>query len=370
MGRAREAGNHVEVVLPRGLRRSRNAGGDTIQIAFSYRGIECRECLRLDPDSKKDVKIAENLRAEIKRKIELGTFVYTDYFPRSPRAVKFGHVIGRKAMKELLEATLLGYQKAEALGKLSPSTIEGYRKIITGDLLPFFGSYALRDVTPVLVRKWIKTMDCTTKTARNRISLLRSVLDDALEDGLIDENPLTRIALKKALARSDTTESKFKVDPFDEAEREAILVAAASRHPQVKNLFQFAFWTGLRTSELMDVRADGPGMGRHQLDKRHRAGPARGGRKEGQGHDQDAGRHAGCISASGRARGAGGAEGAYAARQRSGVPQPAHRPAVGDRQADPGSPLGLYLEGGWREIPQPVSMPSHLRQYAAVARRE
>lgn len=364
MGRAREAGNHVEVVLPRGLRRSRNAGGDTIQIAFSYRGIECRECLRLDPDSKKDVKIAENLRAEIQRKIELGTFVYTDYFPRSPRAVKFGHVIGRKAMKELLEATLLGYQKAEALGKLSPSTIEGYRKIITGDLLPFFGSYALRDVTPVLVRKWIKTMDCTTKTARNRISLLRSVLDDALEDGLIDENPLTRIALKKALARSDTTESKFKVDPFDEAEREAILVAAASRHPQVKNLFQFAFRTGLRTSELMGLEWGDinwiNGTVRVQRvvvakkDKAMTKTPA--GTRD--------------VYLLPAARGAGGAEGAYAARRRSGVPQPAHRPAVGDRQADPGSLLGLYPEGGWREIPQPVSMPSHLRQYAAVARRE
>jgi integrase len=252
MGRARESGSNSEVVLPRGLSRRRNAGRDVIQIAFSYRGVECRESLRLNPDDRKDVKLAIGLRAEILRKIELGSFAYTDHFPHSPRAVKFGFVISKKTMKELLEAALAGYRKAEALGNLSSSTVEGYRKIIIGDLLPSFGDYMLTDVTPALVREWMGTMTCTTKTARNRMSLLRSVLDDAVEDGLIDQNPLARIATKKVLART-TKKSEFEVDPFDQAEREAILAAAAKRDPQAKSLFQFAFWSGLRTSELMGL---------------------------------------------------------------------------------------------------------------------
>lgn len=252
MGRVREPGSNNEVVLPRGLSRRHNGGRDVIQIAFSYRGIECRESLRLDPDDKKDVKIAIGLRAEILRKIELGSFAYPDYFPRSPRAVKFGFVITKKTMQQLLETALADYRKAQVLGNMAPSTVEGYRKIINGDLLPYFGEYALRDVTPALVRDWMGTMTCTTKTARNRMSLLRSVLDDAVEDGLLDQNPLARIATKKVLART-TKKSEFEVDPFDQAEREAILAAAAKRDPQAKNLFQFAFWSGLRTSELMGL---------------------------------------------------------------------------------------------------------------------
>ncbi len=57
-------------------------------------------------------------------------------------------------------------------------------------------------MTPALVRVWMGTMSCTAKTARNRTSLLRSVLDDAVEDGLLDQNPLERIALKKMMART------------------------------------------------------------------------------------------------------------------------------------------------------------------------
>jgi integrase len=250
MDRERKRGNGSNVVLPRGLTRRCNAGKDVIQIAFTYRGIECRESMHLDPDKPADVKTAAGLRSEILRRIELGSFVYTDYFPDSPRAVKFGFGTTKKTMRELLEAALAAYIKAQALGNMSPSTVAGYRKIINGDLLPFFGEYPLRDVTPALVRAWMGTMSGTAKTARNRTSVLRSVLNDAVEDGLIDQNPLDRIALNKVMART-AKKSDYEVDPFDQAEREAILGAAAKRHPQAKHLFQFAFWSGLRTSELI-----------------------------------------------------------------------------------------------------------------------
>ena len=46
-----------------------------------------------------------------------------------------------------------------------------------------------------------------------------------------------------------SSKSDFKVDPFNRDEISAILKAA--HHPQIKNLFQFAFFTGLRTSELL-----------------------------------------------------------------------------------------------------------------------
>lgn len=250
MAGKRERGDGVEPVLPRGLTRRRNAGRDVIQIAFTFRGLECRESLRLDPDTKADVRAASGLREEILRRITLGTFVYTDYFPNSPRAVKFGFGTSKKRMTDLLEAALRAYERAQALGNMSPSTVQGYRKIVNGDLLSFFGEYALREVTPALVRQWMATMDCTAKTMRNRISILRSVFDDAVEDGLLDQNPLERIAIKKVMART-AKKTEFEVDPFDQAERDAILATAAKRHPQGKNLFQFAFWSGLRTSEMI-----------------------------------------------------------------------------------------------------------------------
>ncbi len=49
------------------------------------------------------------------------------------------------------------------------------------------------------------------------------------------------------------SESDYEVDPFDKEEIKAILNAADG---QIKNLFQFAFFTGLRTSELIALEWD------------------------------------------------------------------------------------------------------------------
>ena len=60
-------------------------------------------------------------------------------------------------------------------------------------------------------------------------------------------NPLDRVKLDKLLNR-DTRNSDHEVDPFDQEESKLVLAAADG---QVENLFQFAFFSGLRTSELM-----------------------------------------------------------------------------------------------------------------------
>jgi integrase len=125
--------------------------------------------------------------------------------------------------------------------------LEGYRKIIFGQLVPKFDKVTLKEASPAMLREWISGLGVTAKTARNVISPLRSVFDDAVNDELIDHNPLDKIALKKLLTRT-TKKSTYEVDPFDDAEKTAILKAAEG---QARNLFQFAFWSGLRTSELI-----------------------------------------------------------------------------------------------------------------------
>ena len=59
---------------------------------------------------------------------------------------------------------------------------------------------------------------------------------------------MDKIVISKLLSKK-TSQSNFKVDPFDRNEIKAIL--EATHHEQIKNLFQFAFFTGLRTSELI-----------------------------------------------------------------------------------------------------------------------
>lgn len=239
MGRARHSRQ-----LPIGVTIRRNAGQDSLQVAFSYRGVECRETLRLPP-TPQNIRYAERLRAEILAQIERGTFDYAVYFPRSRRARLFGHgAAGNPPLSRLLDAWLADMER-----QVQPSTWSGYQKIIHAHLTPAFGALGVRDLAPAAIRAWLQDLGVSAKRARNILTPLRAVLDQALNDELLDRNPLDRVAVTKVLRDTTRKSSREEVDPFDAAERAAILEAARPGHE--RNVWQFALWTGLRTSELI-----------------------------------------------------------------------------------------------------------------------
>lgn len=246
MGRTRtEIGDKP---TPAGISIREHKHVKSLQISFMYKGVQCRESLRMEPTTA-NIRYAEGLRAEIQRKITSESFRYIDYFPESPRAKLFGHSVTKKTVGDLLRNHLKGYEHAVANGQMSPSTLVGYRKIINGHLIPEFDSTQIRSLAPAVVREWVSGLGVTAKTARNILSVLRSTLDDAVNDALIDQNPMEKIALKKLLTRT-AKKTEYEVDPFDDAEQKKIL---ASCEGHAKNLFQFAFWSGLRTSELIGL---------------------------------------------------------------------------------------------------------------------
>lgn len=220
--------------------------GTSIRIHFMYRGVKCKESLRL-PATKANLAYATRLRGEVINAIERGTFRYPDYFPDSKRAVLFGHVVTKETVGDLLRASLRGYEQQVVNGTMSPSTLNGYRKIINGRLIPEFDKDMLREVSPARLRSWISGLGVTAKAARNIISPLRSMFDDAMNDGKIEFNPLDRVALKKLLSQT-ASKSEYEVDPFTLQEIAAILKAASEVE---RNLYQFWFATGLRPGELI-----------------------------------------------------------------------------------------------------------------------
>ena len=241
MGGKRKSSNSAKT--PTGVElRHWKSGKVTLRISFYYRGTQCRETLKLDPTSN-NMKYASRLRAEIMNAIERETFSYVDYFPQSKLARKFGHVRTDLTIGEMLKEFL---EQAEST--LEHSTYIGYKKICEARLLPYFGSIAIQDLKPAFIREWIKDLNVTSKTVSNLLIPLRAIIDQALNDEHIKSNPLDKIVISKLLNKQ-TSKSDFKVDPFDRNEVNTILEAA--HHPQIKNLFQFAFFTGLRTSELI-----------------------------------------------------------------------------------------------------------------------
>jgi integrase len=239
MGRARQPGHESQPM--RGVSIRKWETGTGIRIVFRFRGVMCRETLKLEP-TKANLKYAERLRGEILNAIALGTFNYADYFPQSKRARMFGHVWVKATVSELLKDYM-----AIAAKTLEPSTVNGYRKVCEAHLFPVFGYIPIRELSPIIIRNWVTGLTITAKTVRNILTPLRNMLDQALNDGLIDRHPLNKLVLSKLLNKK-TSKSNWEVDPFDQDEIRAIISEATG---QAHNLFQFAFFTGLRTSELI-----------------------------------------------------------------------------------------------------------------------
>ena len=231
--------------LPTGIQIRKNKHGDNLLIYFRYKGEDCREILKLRP-TKPNIKHAERLRGEILNRIERRTFDYADYFPNSKRARRFGHNTENRTVEELLNAQLPIWEKT-----LQASTVRGYRIAINGHLIPNFGAMRVQDLSPAILREWITGLSCTAKRVRNILTPLKTVLEIAVHDDLIPYSPLDRVYIDKLLDK-DTRESSFVVEPFDADEVEAILDGASE--PQHRNLLQFAFATGLRTSELIALQ--------------------------------------------------------------------------------------------------------------------
>jgi integrase len=239
-----------EIECPSGVKLRTFKHGQRIQIAFSFRGAECRELMPPGAITQSAVTHATGLRAEILRKISLGTFDYAEYFPGSPRAQQYDAGGRRILISTLLEAQLAAYEQQVKNGTLAASTLIGYRKGLTGARMEHWKGKTVRDATPSALRLWIGSLGVTAKAARNLLTPLRSVFEDAVNDDLVEFNPFDRISLAKLLKQSSRA-SDYEVDPFTAAERAALLEHARADE---RAMLQFWFNTGLRPGELMALR--------------------------------------------------------------------------------------------------------------------
>ena len=113
--------------------------------------------------------------------------------------------------------------------------------------MPAFGKLPIVELNAGIIWDWLSKFSCQRKTLVNVLTPLRSIVADALIYGYFDKNPFNFINLK----RLKKVKSSYLVKPLNLREIQSLLSTA---EPQIKNLFQFAFYTGLRISELIGLR--------------------------------------------------------------------------------------------------------------------
>ncbi|MGV3346366.1 Arm DNA-binding domain-containing protein [Enterobacteriaceae bacterium LUAb1] len=233
--------------LPRGVTIRQHKNSSTIVITFTYKGVLCREPLQQIESTTRGIKYAERLLGEIQNQINGGTLDYSKYFPTSKKLDLFGSV---KRTKNV-ESYLFEYLKICSNRNLSPSTIGGYQKCLQA--LSSLHKLHVTELTPGVLKNWISTRKTKLKTIRNNLSFLRSAIDEAVTDGLLAVNPVTLVSASRYHIVENLPDSGgYEVDPFTPAETWAIYQHC--RYAEWKNLFRFAFNTGLRSSELCALR--------------------------------------------------------------------------------------------------------------------
>ena len=179
--------------------------------------------------TKANLKYAERLRSSILLEIAQGTFSPAKYF-------RTGDETATPTVRVALEGWLLSMEKQVAV-----STLRDYKSAVSFHLIPAFGDLPIDKIPAQTIRAWISGLkDVSRKRINNVLVPLRGALGDAFHDGQIDRNPMDRI---KNLPL-DTREP----DPFSPEEVGLILKEAEG---PLRNFLQFAFWSGLRTSELI-----------------------------------------------------------------------------------------------------------------------
>ena len=224
------------------------ARGNSIQLDFTYQGERCRETLRTKP-TKTALSEAFRMREAVLHAIAMNKFDYALYFPDSPRAIKYsknkGSLISiEHALKEWLK-------RAER--RCQYSTLKDYGSMVYYHLIPAFGDLTLTELTLDHIEDWIDSLEVSNKRINNILSPLKQVYSDAFCDGIIEKNPLQRLRLLPITQREPR--------PFSLNEIQRILNQLTD---QSYNLIKFAFWTGLRTSELIGLRWEDIDLDRHQ----------------------------------------------------------------------------------------------------------
>jgi integrase len=220
------------------------ASESSYEITFTYRGTRCRERIKLQPSPTNLKRLQHHLGA-IQDSIDKGIFNYAVTFPNSKRRLLF---IDRQGEALLIERYLDEWLAAQEK-QLKASTMQGYTKIVNNLIIPEFKGKTLTDIKRIDIRKWLSEMPCSNKRLSNIQSVFRTALQQAVDEDIIEINPLYGWKYENKQAPKTVDD----VDPFNAAEQELILNELDGQH---RNMFQIFFWSGLRPSELVALQWD------------------------------------------------------------------------------------------------------------------
>ncbi|MEH6346999.1 MAG: tyrosine-type recombinase/integrase [Bermanella sp.] len=219
--------------------------GDSIQVSFTWNGERYRETLKWRPTSP-NMQEASRLRESVLLNIGRGLFDHNSYLAHFPCSAKAKSLSSTKADFLSIDNALWNWLRS-LREHLEKSTQRDYTSAISHHLSPRFGSMVVSELKAADVKTWLNELDISNKRKNNILTPLRQCFRELFLDEVIDINPMERVR--------NLSVSTREPEPFSQDDIQLILrqLNDSDRLPY-KNLIQFAFATGLRTSELIALR--------------------------------------------------------------------------------------------------------------------
>jgi integrase len=226
---------------------------------FTWQHVRCKEYTGL-ADTPENRRRCERKMEAIDREIARGVFDYRRHFPDGSRLHVF-HPDAQPTGGMTFQAYILRWHKMRSPFRadgtlardaaLHPSTWLHDEHTIRKHFLPAFGPLPLDQIGVTRInefRRSLVDMGLAGKTVTTIMGLLHKAFADALEENLIDENPVRRIASRRQIRLH---QRRTTSDPLTPAEVARFLAAVPDWYRDLYNVWSRLGW---RPSEIVALR--------------------------------------------------------------------------------------------------------------------
>jgi len=245
----------MTIELPKGISLHRGK----LRIAFRVPGEknQTKRSLGIEP-TKTNVKHAAMKLGAIKHDIMLGTFTWAKHFPNDRKVEQT-----ELRLKYVLDKYFLNHPSS-ASWKLSTRLAESS---LVDSIMRRLGNIRLDNLKPSEVAKIREDLsigpkegekDKPRKVGITRINKYMSVISKSLDrvvfEGLLETNPFSNIEPLKVVKSADALEHSEYTDVY--TIEEALRISEAMPSDNLRRLFTFLFWSGVRHGEAVALRRE------------------------------------------------------------------------------------------------------------------
>ena len=208
------------------VKNSKGVVKEWIWVRFSHNGKNYRKTLEL-ANTKANMRLAKN-----------------EIMPMMQVKLYSGELF-KKTVPTVDEYSKLSFELHSKTRK--ESTQADYRISYEKHIKPHLGKKRLDTIKPSDIALWQNRVleSVSPRRLRNIRAVLSTIIQDAMRDELILRNPLPLVKLPRA--------DKVEIHPFSISEIFTILDTAVG---QFKNFYALAFFTGMRSGEMIGLRWD------------------------------------------------------------------------------------------------------------------